>query len=143
MLTNYIGNITYVEPGQIIVVVGKTTDAATRYPKFHAVCLIEYTTCQDQQIRSIHFYRLSFRTWNRLDLNFRTGKNSDDDIALNLSVDFRENVISRNTRINGLWGPKEYKEHLYEREDDSLNPIESGRNDKINMAIHKRLNRIL
>lgn len=32
MLTHYIGNITYVEPGQIIVVVGKTTDAATRYP---------------------------------------------------------------------------------------------------------------
>lgn len=31
MLTNYIGNITFVEPGQIIVVVGKTTDAATRY----------------------------------------------------------------------------------------------------------------
>lgn len=30
MLTQYIGNITRVEPGQIIVVVGKTTDAATR-----------------------------------------------------------------------------------------------------------------
>lgn len=31
MLTHYIGNITFVEPGQIIVVVGKTTDAARRY----------------------------------------------------------------------------------------------------------------
>lgn len=35
MLTHYIGNITRVEPGHIIVVVGKTTDAATRYFKFN------------------------------------------------------------------------------------------------------------
>lgn len=65
---------------------------------------------------------------NRLDLNFRTSKNSDDDIALNLSVDFRENVIYRNSRVNGEWGSKESKENVYEREDGTLNPIESGGN---------------
>ena len=64
-----------------------------------------------------------------MDLNFRTGKNSNDDIPLNLSVDFRENVINRNSRINGEWGPKECKENLYEREDGLLNPIESGKNN--------------
>lgn len=30
MLTHFIGNITSVEAGQIIVIVGKTTDAASR-----------------------------------------------------------------------------------------------------------------
>lgn len=63
---------------------------------------------------------------NRLDLNFRTGKNDNDDIALSLSVDFRDNVIYRNACINGGWGAKECKENLYEREDGALNPIESG-----------------
>lgn len=62
----------------------------------------------------------------RLDLNFRTGKNDNDDIVLNLSVDFGENVINRNSRINGEWGLTECKENLYEREDGALNPIESG-----------------
>lgn len=67
---------------------------------------------------------------NRLDLNFRTGKNASDDIALSLSVDFRDNVIYRNACINGEWGSKESKENIYEREDGALNPIESGENNR-------------
>lgn len=119
MLTHYIGNITYVEPGQIIVVVGKTTDAATRLDTVFNRILVLYL------LTNFHcFIDLN----NRLDLNFRTGKNSNDDIALNLSVDFRENVIYRNSCINSEWGPKECKENLYEREDGLINPIESGEN---------------
>lgn len=118
MLTHYIGNITYVEPGQILVVVGKTTEAATRY-------LIKSTKYQ-LSILLIDPFLLFIKFITRLDLNYRTGKNSNDDIALNLSIDFRENVITRNFRINGEWGLKECKENLYEREDGALNPIESG-----------------
>lgn len=60
-----------------------------------------------------------------MDLNLRSGKNKNDDIALNISVDFHEKVINRNSRINGEWGHKECKEN-FEREDNKLNPIESG-----------------
>lgn len=45
MLTHYIGNITRVEPGQIIVVVGKTTDAAARYFLIHTSRLIVQINC--------------------------------------------------------------------------------------------------
>lgn len=61
-----------------------------------------------------------------MDLNFRTGKNENDDIVLSLSVDFRENVIKRNSRINSEWGVMECKENIYEREDGALNPIDAG-----------------
>lgn len=61
----------------------------------------------------------------RLDLNLRSGKNKSDDIVLNISVNFHEKLISRNSRINGEWGHKEIKEN-FEREDNNLNPIESG-----------------
>lgn len=72
-----------------------------------------------------------------MDLNLRSGKNKHDDIILNLSTNFHEKVITRNTRSNGEWGIEERDEHLYEREDESLNPIVAGTaviidpNDKI------------
>lgn len=62
---------------------------------------------------------------NRLDLNLRSGKNKNDDIILNISVDFHEKIITRNSRISGEWGLKEFQENL-EREDNNLNPIEPG-----------------
>ena len=46
---------------------------------------------------------------------------------LNLSVNFHENVIYRNSRINGEWGVKEREENLYDTKEDTLNPIESGK----------------
>lgn len=63
---------------------------------------------------------------NRLDLNLRSGKNKNDDIVLNLSTDFHKKVITRNSRSNGEWGIEECDEHLFEREDESLNPIVAG-----------------
>lgn len=60
-------------------------------------------------------------------MNLKSGKNEKDDIVLNLSVDFHERAINRNSRVNGEWGVKECDENLYERDDDSLNPIVSGR----------------
>lgn len=62
----------------------------------------------------------------RLDLNLRSGKQKEDNIVLNLWVNFHENVITRNTRINGEWGVKEREENLYESKEDRLNPIVSG-----------------
>lgn len=62
-----------------------------------------------------------------MDLNLRSGKNKNDDIIFNLSVNFHEKVITRNSRSNGEWGAKECDENLFEREDDSLNPFLAGK----------------
>lgn len=127
MLTHYIGNITRVEPGQIIVVVGKTTDAAARYFLIHTSRLIVQINCWYISIEiewnNTHCYRFV----DRLDLNLRSGKNKNDDIIFNLSVNFHEKVITRNSRSNGEWGAKECDENLFEREDDSLNPFLAGK----------------
>lgn len=64
---------------------------------------------------------------HRLDLNLRSGKQKVDNIVLNLSVNFHENAITRNTRINDQWGDKECEENLYDSKDDSLNPVVSGK----------------
>lgn len=73
-------------------------------------------------MRNIFTYRLY-----RLDLNLRSGKSEESNIVLNLSVDFHEKAICRNSRINGEWGIQEREENTYDsREDQSLNPIISG-----------------
>lgn len=73
-------------------------------------------------------FRLCFG--HRLDLNLRSGKSDEDNIVLNLLVDFHENAITRNSRINGEWGIKERDENMYDsREDDTLNPIISGKKE--------------
>lgn len=64
--------------------------------------------------------------FHRLDLNLKSSKNEDDNIALNFSVRFIEKCIIRNTRENGEWGVEERKENLYEGKDDVLNPITPG-----------------
>lgn len=78
---------------------------------------------------------------HRLDLNLRSGKSDEDNIVLNLSVDFHENAITRNSRINGEWGVIEREENIYaSREDDSLNPIIAGNTNCINrrnIVIHE------
>lgn len=76
----------------------------------------------------IHFHEFV----NRLDLNLRSGKNKDDDIILNLSTNFHEKAIIRNSRLNGEWGVGERDEHLFDREDESLNPIVAGTVEFIN-----------
>lgn len=72
-------------------------------------------------------------TVRRLDLNLRNGRRKEDNIVLNLSVRFHEQVICRNSRIDGVWGDEERTENLYERKEDNLNPIVSG--TKPNMLI--------
>lgn len=59
-------------------------------------------------------------------MNLRSGKQKEDNIVLNLWVNFHENVITRNTRLNGEWGVKEQSENLYESKEERLNPIVSG-----------------
>lgn len=62
----------------------------------------------------------------RLDLNLRSGKIKDADIALNLAVRFYEKVIKRNSRQNGEWGTEEQEDHLYSKTNLNLNPILAG-----------------
>lgn len=42
-------------------------------------------------------------------------------------MDFHNNIITRNSRLNGEWGEKEDTGNLYDRKDDTLNPIVSGK----------------
>lgn len=60
-------------------------------------------------------------------MNLRSGKLKEENIILNVSVNFHENAITRNTRISGEWGIKERDEHLYELKDDNANPIVAGK----------------
>lgn len=48
----------------------------------------------------------------RLDLNFKSGKTKGDDIILQLSVRFNEQIIIRNTYQQGAWGECEQDDHL-------------------------------
>lgn len=81
----------------------------------------------------VHYYFICHFSWNfsisflRLDLNLWSGKSDDDNIVLNVSVNFHENALTRNSWINGEWGVKERDENIYDsREDDVLNPVISG-----------------
>lgn len=56
--------------------------------------------------RSLLFY-ISF------EVNFRNSKDEEAQIALHLSVRFDEDIIVRNTRIDGAWGPEEREENLH------------------------------
>lgn len=46
---------------------------------------------------------------------------------LNLSANFHEKAITRNSRLNGEWGIKERDENLFEKEKECLNPIVAGK----------------
>lgn len=41
-----------------------------------------------------------------------------------------EKCIVRNTRDNGEWGVEEREENLYDRKDDTLNPIVPGERNR-------------
>lgn len=49
-----------------------------------------------------------------INLNLSTGKASPANIALHISVRFHEDVIVRNTRIEGTWGTEEREDNLHE-----------------------------
>lgn len=90
MITEYSGNLFCTpEPGHVLVIGGKTVDAA-----------------------------------ERLDIELRVGKASDDDVLLLISVQFSSDTVVRNAKIEGVWGAEETMEHL-----DSMattNPIVAG-----------------
>lgn len=71
-------------------------------------------------------------------MNLRSGKHKGDNIILNLCVDFHEQTITRNSRLNGEWGEKENDENLFDRKNDKLNPIVPGKNiyGRISNCIH-------
>lgn len=49
-----------------------------------------------------------------VNLNLSTGKGSIADIPLHISVRFHEDVILRNSRIEGNWGREEREDNLHE-----------------------------
>lgn len=49
-----------------------------------------------------------------VNFNLSTGKASGANIALHISVRYHEDVIVRNTRIEGSWGDEEREDNLHE-----------------------------
>lgn len=49
-----------------------------------------------------------------ININLSTGKTSPANVALHISVRFHEDVILRNSRLDGAWGEEEREDNLHE-----------------------------
>lgn len=69
------------------------------------------------------------------EVNFRNSKDEDAEIPLHLSVRFDQDIIVRNTRINGAWGHEEREDNLHPF--TTPNPIVPGTKTNICIGIRK------
>lgn len=119
MLTEYIGNVSLVEPGQVFVIGGKTVDAASRW-QHQQITAFDSTT-------KTPFCSLLYFT--RLDLNLMCGRKATDNVALRISMRFRDELVVRNTRELEEWGEGEISQNLMHA--NVKNPIVAGEKFKI------------